>query len=67
MNEAQVWAALGIFAAAFTAVVTVTSTLLVRVLRSEVGSLRKEMNTRFDHLDRDVNALMKHTFGIDRG
>ena len=41
--------------------------------RAECDSIRTEMRTgfarvhdRLDHLDRDVNALMKHTFGVDR-
>ncbi|MBD3943827.1 hypothetical protein IF188_19210 [Microbacterium sp. NEAU-LLC] len=50
-------------------------------LQGEVNGLRGEMsarfeavdarfeavNTRIDNLDRDVQALVKHTFGIDRG
>jgi hypothetical protein len=41
---------------------------------SEISGLRGEMMGRFDlleqrvdGLDRDVQALVKHTFGIDRG
>ncbi len=73
VTEPQVWAMIGVFATAFFAVITVVSTLFIRVLRSELGGLRAEMNGRFervearlDHLDRDVNALVKHTFGFDR-
>ena len=50
-------------------------------VRTDIGSLRAEMNARFeavdarfdavntriDGLDRDVQALVKHTFGLDRG
>lgn len=50
-------------------------------LSGEIGSLRTEMSARFeavdarfdavnvriDGLDRDVQALVKHTFGLDRG
>lgn len=50
-------------------------------LRIEIGSVRKEMSSEFasvrteiravhgriDHLDRDVNAIYRHLFGIDRG
>jgi hypothetical protein len=39
-------------------------------MRSEIGSVRTEMRTefrrideRFDHLDRDVQALTRHVFG----
>ena len=50
------------------------ATMFVRVIRSEIGGLRGEIvaeiagiNRRIDSLDRDVQALVKHTFGIDRG
>jgi hypothetical protein len=60
--------------------VTVVSTLFVRVLRAEIGQVRTEMkagfatidarfdavHTRIDGLDRDVQALVKRTFGLDR-
>ena len=50
-------------------------------LRGELGGLRAEMNARFeavdrrfevvnnriDSLDRDVQTLVKHTFGLERG
>lgn len=62
MNEPQVWTLIGVFAAALFGMVTVVSTMFVRVLRAEVRTIHQ----RIDVLDRDVNALMKHTFGIDR-
>lgn len=44
------------------------------VVRGEFAALRGEVMGRFDgleqrvdDLDRDVQALVKHTFGIDRG
>lgn len=81
MTEPQVWALIGVFAAAIFGMFTIISTLFVRVIRSEISGLRGEfsglrgeMNTRFDALeqrvdglDRDVQALVKHTFGLDRG
>jgi len=50
-------------------------------VRGEIGGLRSEMNAKFeavnarfdavhgriDALDRDVQVLVKHTFGLDRG
>lgn len=73
MTEAQTWTLIGVFAAAFFASLTLVSTLFVRVIRAEIGGLRGEMNARFDTtnekidaLDRDVSALMRHTFGIER-
>lgn len=62
MNEPQVWTLIGVFAAALFGMVTIVSTMFVRVLRAEVRTIHQ----RIDVLDRDVNALMKHTFGIDR-
>lgn len=52
---------------------TVVSTLFIRVVRSEIGGLRSERNGRFDlmsrrvdGLDRDVQELVKRSFGLDR-
>lgn len=78
MTEPQVWTLIGVFAAMMFGMLTIVSTLFVRVLRAEIGSLRTEiggeigslrieMTSRIDNLDRDVQALVKHTFGIDRG
>ncbi|PVW04083.1 hypothetical protein DEA06_11900 [Microbacterium sp. Gd 4-13] len=67
MTEPQVWTLIGVFAAMMFGMLTIVSTLFVRVLRVEIGSLRTEMTSRIDNLDRDVQALVKHTFGIDRG
>lgn len=39
-------------------------------IASEFASVRTEIravNGRIDHLDRDVNAIYRHLFGIDRG
>ncbi|MCG1037832.1 hypothetical protein [Polaribacter sargassicola] len=73
MNEPQVWTLIGVFAAGLFGMLTLMSTMFVRVLRTEIGSIRNEMNAgfqgvhqRIDRLDSDVNALMKHTFGIQR-
>jgi hypothetical protein len=38
--------------------------------RSEFASVRREISSvhgRIDHLDRDVNAIYRHMFDIDRG
>ncbi len=65
MNDAQTWTLIGGF---FTLMVTMISLTLRTVraeLRGEIGSLRAEMNGRFDtvdarmdHLDRDVQAVV---------
>jgi len=73
MNEPQVWTLIGVFAAGMFGMITVVSTMFVRVVRGEIGGLRAEikgdiaeLRSEIRSLDRDVNALMKHTFGIDR-
>jgi hypothetical protein len=66
---------------------TVVSTLFIRVVRAEIGGLRGEIggfrgemnarfdtvnarfdtvNTRIDGLDRDMQAVVKRSFGLDR-
>ena len=66
MNEPQVWTLIGVFAASMVALIG----LVLRVVSAELGgfrreldALRGEMNVRFDHLDRDVQALTRHVFG----
>ncbi|PRA82129.1 hypothetical protein CQ045_05400 [Microbacterium sp. MYb66] len=95
MNDAQIWTMIGSFTALMFSTLTVVSTLFIRVVRSEIGGLRNEMNgqigglrnemngqigglrnemnarfdavnTRIDGLDRDVQAIVKRTFGLDR-
>lgn len=91
MNDAQIWTMIGAFTALVFGMLTVVSTMFVRVLRAEIGGLRSEMNgqigglrsemnarfdavdarfetvnTRIDALDRDVQAIVKRTFGLDR-
>jgi len=73
MNEPQVWTLIGVFAAGMFGMITVVSTMFVRVVRGEIGGLRAEikgdiaeLRSEIRSLDRDVSALMKHTFGIDR-
>lgn len=73
MTEPQIWTMIGAFIATTIGMMTIVSTLFVRVLRAEIGGLREEMRDRFeavgariDGLDRDVQALVKRTFGLDR-
>lgn len=91
MNDAQIWAMIGTFAALMVGMLTLVSTVFIRVVRTEIGGLRGEvraeigglrgemnarfdavdarfqvLNVRMDDLDRDVQALVKRTFGLDR-
>lgn len=73
MNDAQIWTMIGCFTALMLGMLTVVSTLFIRVVRTEISGLRHEMNARFDTvntridgLDRDMQAVVKRTFGLDR-
>jgi len=69
MNEPQVWTLIGVFATGLFGMITLMSTMFVRIVRTEIGSVRTEIqgvHRRLDRLDADVNALMRHTFGIQR-
>ncbi|WP_258184398.1 hypothetical protein [Microbacterium foliorum] len=84
MNNAQIWTMIGCFTALMLGMLTVVSTLFIRVVRTEISGLRGEMNaqigglrhemnarfdtvnTRIDGLDRDMQAVVKRTFGLDR-
>lgn len=84
MNDAQIWTMIGCFTALMLGMLTVVSTLFIRVVRTEISGLRGEMNaqigglrhemnarfdtvnTRIDGLDRDMQAVVKRTFGLDR-
>jgi hypothetical protein len=102
MNDAQIWTMIGSFTALMLGMLTVVSTLFIRVVRAEIGGLRGEVgglrgemnaqigglrtemnaqigglrtemnarfdtvNTRIDGLDRDMQAVIKHSFGLDR-
>lgn len=70
MNEPQVWTLIGIFATAIFGVLTFG----FASVKSEMKSMRNELitrmdsgfatlNTRIDHLDRDVAFLMRKEFG----
>ena len=77
MNDPQIWTLIGVFAAVMLGGMTLMTSLLMRAttsaidgVRGEMTGLRGEMNARFDavetkieHLDRDVAALSRKVFG----
>ena len=66
-SDAQTWTVICVVGAAFVGTLTIVSTLFVHVVRSEVRRLEGAFGVRLDAMDRDIQALMRHTFGIDRG
>lgn len=72
VTEPQVWTAVSVLSASFVAMVTVVPWLFVRVLRAEIGTVRTEIRAldekftvKFDHLDRDVQAVVRKVFPTD--
>ena len=70
MNEPQVWTLIGVFAAIMLCGMTLMTTLIMRSTTTAIAGLRNEMNARFDavnakieHLDRDMNLLMRRAWG----
>lgn len=56
MDTAQVWAVIGVVAAAFFGMMTIVTTLFTRVLRTEIGGLRGELNAEIGGLRGEMNA-----------
>ena len=81
MTEPQVWTLIGVFAAGMFGTITLISTMFLRMVQNGFDSMRTEFSSEFasvrteirslhgriDHLDRDVNAIYRHLFDIDRG
>jgi len=66
LNEPQVWTLIGVFAAAMVGVLGIAYASFRNLsdgLRNEMSSMRSELiariDSRFDHLDRDVAFLMR--------
>ncbi len=65
MGDAQAWTLIAGFFALMVTMISLTLRTVRAELRGEIGSLRAEMNGRFDtvdarlhHLDRDVQAAV---------
>lgn len=51
LTEAQTWTVIGTLLVAVFGMMTLMSTLFVRVLHTEIGGLRAEMSVRFEAMD----------------
>lgn len=56
VTEPQIWTMIGLMAAVFFGTMTLVSTMLTRVMRSEFGGLRGEMNAQIGGLRGEMNA-----------
>ena len=69
MNDPQIWTLIGVFVAAILGGFTMVITSLTRVIRAEVGGMSARFDAlekRFDHLDRDVQAITDRMWRGDR-
>lgn len=69
MTEPQVWVLIGVFATALFGMLTLMSTMFMRLIRAEFQVVYTRLDSieeRIELLNRDINALMRHTFGIER-
>lgn len=64
MTEPQTWTTIGVLAAALFGTITVVTSLLIRTVTGQIGSLRN--NTRIDGLDRDIQSIAVRVFGSDQ-
>ena len=66
VTEPQIWTMIGLMAAVFFGTMTIISTMFTRVVRSEIGGLRGEMNARFDAVDVRFDAVNGRIDNLDR-
>jgi hypothetical protein len=52
MNEPQIWTVIGVFASALLGMLGFLMTSFTRAIKTEISTLRSEMNVRFDALIR---------------
>lgn len=57
MTEPQVWTMIGVFTALMFGMLTTVSTLFVRVVRSEIGGLRGELNGQISGVRSEIDGL----------
>ncbi|RYY43717.1 MAG: hypothetical protein EON53_13785 [Actinomycetales bacterium] len=63
MDEPQVWTLIGVFGTALFGMLTLMSTMFVRTLRTEFGSLRTEMGTEIGSLRSEMGTELRSVRG----
>ena len=73
MTEAQTWTVIGTLLVAVFGMMTLMSTLFIRVLHTEIGGLnteigglRTEMNARFDAMDARLGGVERRLESVER-
>ena len=72
LTEPQVWVLIGVFAAAFFAMIGIVTTNFNRTMEARFDAMRSDVNSKFDiinvkleNMDHDIQALSRHVFGTD--
>lgn len=72
MTEPQVWVLIGVFAAAFFALIGIVTSNFNRTMDACFEAMRSDVNAKFDvinikleNMDRDIQTLSRHVFGTD--
>lgn len=67
MTEPQSWVLIGTFSSSIFGMLTLFGVMLTRTLDSRLEAmemrLSARLDTKFDALDRDVQAIARHVFG----
>ncbi len=59
VTEPQVWTMIGVFTALMFGMLTIVSTLFVRVIRSEIGGVRGEIGGEIGGLRGEIDGLRR--------
>lgn len=59
MNEPQVWTLIGVFASGLFGMLTLMSTMFVRIVRTEVGSIRGQLSSEIGGLRSEMHSEFK--------
>lgn len=70
LTEPQVWLLIGVFAAAFFALIGIVTSNFNRTMDARFEAMRSDVNAKFnviniklENMDRDIQALSRHVFG----
>ncbi|MFT4134916.1 hypothetical protein [Microbacterium sp.] len=56
MDDAQTWAVIGVLAASFLGTMTIISTMFTRVIKTEIGAVRRELSAAIGGVRAELGA-----------
>jgi hypothetical protein len=69
VTEPQIWTIISVMAVSFFGIITLVSTMFLRVVKAEIGGLHfrfEAIDRRFDAVDRRFDAVDLRLDGVDR-